>query len=336
MTTTIHILCQLLKPYIRKAVRLTLEQFDLFHRLSAEYPRYFTPTPNHAAALHAFQNHRLISPLAIEGLHQIGNSLSTLRLYHALGARYATLTWNCHNKFADAALVPDPDTGSFYTAKRPLWHGLSDAGREIVHEMNRLGMMVDLSHVSADTMRDVLQGAPTPDPSDPTKFWNASIAPPIFSHSSAYAICPHPRNVPDDVLALVAQRRSLVMVNFSPDFVACEPGPDTPETGIPATVPERATLAEVVRHIRYIGEKIGYDYVGIGSDFDGIEQTPKGLEDVGRFPALVVEMLKQGVSEADAAKVVGRNLLRVWKEVDGVAEELQKTLKPAEDELKWG
>ena len=313
-------------------VRDTLEQIDLFHRLSNEYPRYFTATSNHAAALKAFRDGHLISPLAIEGLHQIGNSLSTLRLYHQLGVRYATLTWNCHNKYADAAIVPDPDNGG-YTAKKPLWHGLSPAGRTLIHEMNRMGMFVDLSHVSVDTMRDVLTGAPTQDPSDPSRFWNASIAPPIFSHSSAYAICPHPRNVPDEVLQLVKERRALVMVNFNPDFISCKPGPSTPETGIPELDLANSTLGQVVRHIMHIGELIGYDYVGIGSDFDGIQDTPRGLEDVSKYPELVQELLRQGVSDADAAKVVGRNLLRVWKEVDKIAEELQKSMKPAEDDL---
>ncbi|KAI9701429.1 MAG: hypothetical protein M1820_006520 [Bogoriella megaspora] len=313
-------------------VRATLEQIDLFHRLSKEYPKQFTPTPDHLSALAAFSSGRLISPLAIEGLHQIGNSLSTLRLYHRLGVRYATLTWNCHNKYADAAIVPDPDSGR-NTAKKPLHHGLSSAGRTLIHEMNRMGMFVDLSHVSAETMRDVLTGAPSPDPDDPSKFWNASIAPPIFSHSSAYSVCPHPRNVPDDVLQLVKERRSLVMVNFNPGFISCVPGPETPETGIPVLDSGNATLKQVVKHIRYIGELIGYDYVGIGSDFDGIQDVPKGLEDVSKFPDLVAELLRQGVSDADAAKVVGRNLLRVWEEVDRVAEELQKSVKPVEDDL---
>ncbi|KAI9664959.1 MAG: hypothetical protein M1821_006407 [Bathelium mastoideum] len=326
------------EPYVRQ----TLEQIDLYHRLSTEYPRYFTPNDNHAAAITAFRNHQLISPLAIEGLHQIGNSLSTLRLYHRLGVRYATLTWNCHNRFADAAIVPDPDTGTL-TAKRPKWHGLSPPGRTLVREMNRLGMLVDLSHVSPDTMRAVLadpspRSSPSPSSSssreeDDDAATGGSLAPPIFSHSSAHALCPHPRNVPDDVLQRVRARGALVMINFAPDFVACRPGPETPATGIPETVQEEATLAQVVRHIRHIGELVGYDHVGIGSDFDGIQTVPEGLEDVSKFPDLVAEMLRQGVSDADAAKVVGRNLLRVWKEVDRVAEELQKSLKPVEDDL---
>lgn len=269
----------------------------------------------------AFNNGRLISPVAIEGLHQIGNSISTLRLYHQLGVRYATLTWNCHNKYADAALESGPN----FTARvaTPYWHGLSDAGYALIAEMNRLGMIVDLSHVSQDTMRAALVG----DGMRP-----GSLAPPIFSHSSAYAICPHPRNVPDDVLQLVKKRNSLVMVNFSPGFISCVPGRS--ESGLPDFYPQNSTMEQVVRHIRHIGELIGYDHVGIGTDYDGIDSTPAGLEDVSKFPDLVAELLRQGVSDSDVAKIVGRNLLRVWKEVDEVAARLQKTTLPLEDELR--
>ncbi|EON64935.1 membrane dipeptidase [Coniosporium apollinis CBS 100218] len=311
-------------------VKATLQQLDLHHRLHALYPHYFTPTPSAASALHAFASNRLISPLAIEGLHQIGNSLSTLRLYHQLGVRYATLTWNCHNAYADAALVTDGATRKTVVAE-PLWGGVSLQGRKVVREMNRLGMLVDLAHVSGATMRDVLGGSAE---EKAKKDWEGSIAPPIFSHSSAYALCPHPRNVPDDVLQLVKARRSLVMVNFSPDFISCVPGNDT--SGLPDPYPANATLAQVVRHIMYIGNLIGYDHVGIGTDYDGIESTPRGLEDVSKFPDLVAELLRQGVSDEDAAKVVGRNLLRVWKEVDEVAERLQREMEPVEDELVGG
>jgi membrane dipeptidase len=173
-------------------------------------------------------------------------------------------------------------------------------------------------------MVDVLGGSPH-------KGWNGSLAPPIFSHSSAYALCPHPRNVPDDILQLVKERRSLVMVNFAPDFVSCKAADN--ENGMPDPVPDEATLAKVVEHIRHIGDTIGYDYVGIGSDFDGIPHGPKGLEDVSKFPDLVAEMLRQGVSDADAAKVVGRNLLRVWKEADEVAARLQNDTLPLEEDI---
>jgi membrane dipeptidase len=273
--------------------------------------------------LDAFHNGRLISPVAIEGLHQIGNSLSTLRLYHQLGVRYATLTWNCHNKYADAALESGPGF-SAHVAK-PFWHGLSPDGRDLVKEMNRLGMLVDLSHVSKETMIDALVG--TGD-----EKWNGSLAPPIFSHSSAYAICPHPRNVQDDVLQYVKQRNSVVMVNFSPEFVSCVAGDDP--SGLPDFYPKNNTLKHVVKHIRHIGELIGYDHVGLGTDYDGIEHTPEGLEDVSKFPDLVAELLRQGISDEDVGKIVGRNILRVWKEADEVAAKLQKETLPLEDDFQ--
>ncbi|KAF2832129.1 hypothetical protein CC86DRAFT_442506 [Ophiobolus disseminans] len=306
-------------------VKGTLGQLDLFHRLGQQYPKYFTPSRTSAEAIKAFEEGRLISPTAIEGLHQIGNSISTLRLYHQLGVRYATLTWNCHNKYADAALETAANFKT--TIAKPYWHGLSPAGRGLIKEMNRLGMLVDLSHVSQDTMRDVLVGKGDGN-------WNGSLAPPIFSHSSAYSVCPHPRNVPDDILQLVKQRNSVVMVNFSPGFISCKPG-KTP-SDLPQDVPANATLNQVVRHIKHIGELIGYDHVGIGTDYDGIETTPKGLEDVSKFPRLIAELLRQGVSDEDAAKIAGGNVLRVWAEADRVAEELQKTMRPLEDDLENG
>ena len=264
---------------------------------------------------------KLISPIIIEGLHQIGNSAATLRLYHSLGVRYATLTWNCHNIYADAALV---SIDGVTQVSKPYHGGISEAGRDLILEMNRLGMIVDLSHTSDDTMRDILGG-------NPQKGWNGSVAPPIFSHSSARAICPHPRNVPDDILQLVKTRNSLVMVNFSPDFISCTASDSS--TGLPDFVEETNTLDHVVKHIMHIGELIGYDHVGIGTDFDGIQDTPRGLEDVSKFPDLINALLEKGVSEEDAGKIAGRNLLRVWHEVDAVAARLQKEIDPLEDEL---
>lgn len=182
-------------------------------------------------------------------------------------------------------------------------------------------MLVDISHVSKQTMLDVLgtkQG------------WKGSAAPVIFSHSSAYALCPHPRNVPDDVLELVKSTSSVVMVNFSPDFISCVSSDST--TGIPDFYEKNSTLHQVARHITYIGDKIGYNYVGLGSDFDGIFSTPEGLEDVSKFPDLIAELLKMGVTDQDAANVVGRNILRVWADVDKVAADMQSAgVLPAED-----
>ncbi|KAF1360206.1 hypothetical protein EJ07DRAFT_165380 [Lizonia empirigonia] len=304
-------------------VKATLDQLDLYKRLADSYPKYFTPLSNSHEAVKAFEDGRLISPAAIEGLHQIGNSVSNLRLYHQLGVRYATLTWNCHNKYADAAL----ETEHNYDARiaTPYWKGLSPAGRDLVKEMNRLGMLVDLAHVSTDTMRDVLVGKGDED-------WKGSLAPPIFSHSSAHAICPHPRNVPDDILHLVKKRNSVVMVNFNADFIACVPSNSS--SSLPETVPANATMNQVVRHIKHIGELIGYDHVGIGTDYDGIEATPAGLEDVSKFPDLIAELLRQGISDRDAAKIAGGNILRVWKDADEVAKKLQKHMLPLEDDIK--
>lgn len=167
-------------------------------RLEQAYPRDFSSLPlDSKGAWAAFNHGKLVSPLGIEGLHQIGNSASNLRRFHALGVRYATLTHNCGNKYADAALQENP-----VRVAKPHWGGVSPAGKRLINEMNRIGMLVDLSHVSADTMRHVLGGRDD---------WSGSKAPVMFSHSSAHAICPHPRNVPDDVLQLVKKTNSIVM-----------------------------------------------------------------------------------------------------------------------------
>jgi len=287
-------------------------------RLKDAYPDAFSPMVNSSTALAAFKKGQLISPLGIEGLHQIGNSAANLRRYYALGVRYATLTHNCPNRFADAALWERP------MRKAPsFWGGVSPLGRKLIREMNRIGMIVDLSHTSVETMVDVLGGK---------QGWAGSEAPVIFSHSSAYAVCPHPRNVPDHVLRLVKKRNSLVMVNFAPDFVSCVESHS--DTGLPDFYKKNSTLAHVATHVLHIGNLIGFDHVGFGSDFDGIGSTPEGLDDVSRYPDLVAELLRRGVSDKDAAKVVGGNLLRVWKDVDAVALKMQADREPVlEDDL---
>ncbi|KAI9652497.1 MAG: hypothetical protein M1831_006766 [Alyxoria varia] len=358
-------------------VRSTLLQLDLFNRLAASYPKHFpsNPTSNPAEALSAFRSRKLISPVAIEGLHQIGNSYANLRHYHSLGVRYATLTWNCHNAFADAAVFTFPQNRSSVVAT-PHWNGLSKKeGRKVVREMNRLGMLVDISHVSADTMRDVLVGDDNDDDhhhhqqggsseikdedtahgnndqhdeeeeeeEEEREPWHGSIAPPIFSHSSAYDLCPHPRNVPNDVLDLVKRRNSIVMVNISPDFIACSPSacdggdrpPNSPGCPLPNFEPANNTLAQVVNHIEHIGRRIGFQHVGIGTDFDGIESTPVGLEDASKMPELVAEMLRRGISDDEAALVVGKNVLRVWGEAEKASIRLKDGgVKPVEDDVE--
>jgi membrane dipeptidase len=302
------------------AVAHTLSQIDLLRRLQSEYPDNFTSAtlPLSTALTNFHATKSLISPISIEGLHQIPQSapMSTLRLYYALGVRAATLTWNCHNAFADAALISTKEGTTVAPYHRG---GLTPEGRQVIREMNRLGMLVDLSHTSYWTQKAVLSN-------------DTSVAPVIYSHSSAFALCPHPRNVHDDVLDLVKNTKSLVMVNFSPAFISCLPPPNS--SVLPEFYEKNNTLHQVARHIVYIGDKIGYDYVGLGSDFDGMgDLTPQGLEGVGKYPDLIAELLKMGVSDKDAAKVAGGNLLRVWMTADGIAKGLQKKTLEGEDEV---
>lgn len=228
--------------------------------------------------------------------------------------RAATLNWNCHNAFADAALITD-NGQTIVAPPTPGRDGLSARGRALIREMNRIGVLVDLSHTGYTTQQAVL-GAGDGDDS-------VSAAPVIYSHSSVFALCPHPRNVHDDMLDRVRATDSLVMINFAPDFVSCLPPPD------PMTLPElyepNNTIAQVVRHVTYVGQRIGYDHVGFGSDFDGIETTPRGLErGVADFPKLVGLLLEAGVSDEDVEKVVGGNLLRVWERAEEVAIKMQE------------
>ncbi|KAK0758705.1 hypothetical protein N5P37_009104 [Trichoderma harzianum] len=299
------------------SLQFTLQEIDIMKRVFAAYPDDFAPDVDGSDAISAFRAGKLISPLGVEGLHQIANLAGNLRLYRDLGVRYATLTHNCHNKFADAALLESP-----LRVAPPAWNGLSDDGRQLVHEMNRIGMIVDLAHVSEKTMVDVLGGTS----------WEGSKAPVIFSHSSAHSICPHPRNVKDHVLQLVKKTNSVVMVNIAPQFISCVEGDN--EYGLPDDDPDNATLEKVADHITYIGNLIGYDYVGVGTDFDGIGSVPTGLEDVSKYPDLIAELLRRGVSDVDAAKIVGGNVIRVWKEVDAVSAQLKADGAPImEDKL---
>ncbi|EEQ29186.1 putative membrane dipeptidase [Microsporum canis] len=278
-----------------KNVHDTFQQIDLVQRLIQEYPdtligaltaedvrRNFVQSPGKISSL-----------MGIEGLHQIGNSASILRAYYNLGVRYATLTHFCHNKYAD----------SEHPAK-PLHGGLSDAGKELVLEMNRIGMMVDISHTSADTQRDALK---------------ASRAPVIFSHSNAFALCKHTRNAPDDVLHMLKDNRGVIMVTFLPAYV---------------NISGKASLSDVADHIQYIGDLIGYQHVGIGSDFDGMGSVPEGLEDVSHYPDLIQELVNRGVSVEDIKDVMGRNILRVLEEGERVAAKLSKCVKPLQDHIE--
>ena len=310
------------------ATSSTLQQIDLIRRLQSYYPYDYSPaTANLSTAMTAFHsNHTMISPISIEGLHQIPPSapFSTLRLYRQLGVRAATLTWNCHNAFADAALISDKGKTVIATPKRS--SGLTKLGRRVLHEMNRIGMLIDLSHTAYQTQLSVLSG-------------DTSLSPVIFSHSSAYTLCPHPRNVRDDVLDLVKSTNSLVMINFSPGFISCVPPEDASDPkALPTFVPANNTLHQVARHVVYVGQKIGYDHVGLGSDFDGMgDQAPRGLDGVDKFPDLVAALLEMGVGDDDVRKVVGGNLLRVWRAADEVAAKMMGdgVLEEEDDVKGW-
>ncbi|KAF8909858.1 renal dipeptidase family, partial [Mucidula mucida] len=238
---------------------------------------------------HAIAHGKIASLLGVEGGHQLGNSIGVLRQYHALGVRYVTLTHTCHNAFADSC--------GFFPGKEPLHGGLSQLGYSLIDEMNRLGVLVDISHTSDATASQVLR---------------YSKAPVIWSHSSARAVHDHVRNVPDDVLKLVGtgegKKDAVIMVNFAPTFVA-DPG--------------AATLDVVADHINHIARTIGKQHIGIGSDFDGIEDTPVGLEDVSKYPALIAELYRRGWNKRELAGLTGGNLLRVFEGAEQTAKDLQ-------------
>lgn len=267
--------------------RVQLEQIDIARRFIQRYAGTFGLARSASDIERIFGEGRIASLLGLEGGHAIENSLGALRAYYDLGARYMTLT---HFRNIDWA---DSGTDSVRLG------GLSAFGKEVVREMNRLGMLVDLSHTSPGTMSDAL---------------NVSEAPVIFSHSSARAVRDHPRNVPDSILVRLKSNGGMVMVTFVPSFL---------------TDKDTATIADVVRHIEHIRQVAGIDHVGIGSDFDGIESTPVGLEDVSKFPDLFAALARHGWSDADLRKLAGENLLRVFREAEAVAMRLQRQRGPS-------
>ena len=286
--------------------RVQLEQIDIARRVIAKYPELqWAPT---ASAMRAsFKAGHVGSILGLEGGHAIENSLPLLREYYQLGARYMTLTHNVTLDWADAALD---------SAKHG---GLTPFGREVVREMNRLGMLVDLSHVSPGTMSAAL---------------DVTEAPVIFSHSGARALVDHRRNVPDSILARVPKNGGVVMVPFVNSFVNAAVKADddslAAHPGWRSTHPRpQATIADVADQIEHVRKIAGVDHVGIGSDFDGITENVVGLEDVSKFPALFAELVRRGWSDADMAKLSSGNILRVMAEAERVAARLQKTRKPS-------
>ena len=305
--------------------RVQLEEFDIARRMVARYPEAFTLALTADDIVAARRKGRIATLLGMEGGHAIENSLGALRSYYALGARYMTLTHNVTLDWADAA----QDT---------LKHGgLTPFGREVVREMNRLGMLVDLSHVSPGVMSNAL---------------DVSEAPVIFSHSSAYAITPHKRNVPDSILARLPKNGGVVMVTFVSSFIsdanrradlAADSAVQAATRGITDSTERRriaravraahpappATIADVADHIEHIVKVAGIDHVGLGGDYDGTTDLPVGMEDVSRYPALFAELMRRGWSDANLKKLAGENLLRAFRQAERTAARLQREREPS-------
>ncbi len=297
-----------------EAVVALLEQIDCVHRFVARYPDSLELALTADDVVRIHKQGKIASLIGLEGGHCINNSLAVLRMSHALGARYLTLTHVKNNDWADAG------------TDKPAHYGLTPFGEQVVREMNRLGMMVDLSHVSDDTMRAALK---------------ISRAPVICSHSGARALCGHARNVPDDLLKAIAASGGIIMAAFLPAYLT-EPerlddeaanlemarltdvhGDDSSRISKAFAEwrkgnhePRKTTLLDVADHIDHIGEVAGIEHVGIGSDFDGFKNPPAGLEDVSCFPALLAELQKRGYSESDLKKVAGQNILRIMRAVE--------------------
>ncbi|MFS8137789.1 MAG: dipeptidase [Thermomonas sp.] len=313
------------------AVQMTMEEIDIVRTMVARYPEAFEMayTADDIERIH--REGRIASLIGIEGGHQINNSMAVLREMYVLGARYMTLTHTLNTDWADSATAD------------PQHHGLTPFGKAVVGEMNRLGMLVDLSHVSPETMRQAIA---------------ASAAPVMFSHSGARALIDHPRDVPDDVLQLVAKNHGIVMVNFYPGYVSeasARWSADRvaeksrfnapPYGGLYIGQPERAkaalaewdkrhpepvvTLGMVADHFEHIRKVAGVESIGIGSDFDGIPTTPQGLNAVDKYPALLIELARRGWSDAELAAVAGGNMLRVMREAETVAKRLQASERPS-------
>ncbi|KAG6334054.1 hypothetical protein ID866_5042 [Astraeus odoratus] len=275
-------------------VRDTLEQIDVAKGLIAKYPETFQYVVSSAGVKESIAQGKIASLLGVEGGHQLGNSIAVLRQYYELGVRYVTLTHTCHNAFADSCgyLVTIP----------PLHYGLSSLGFRLIEEMNRIGMLIDLSHTSDLTATQAIMH---------------SKAPVIWSHSAARAVHDVARNVPDEVLGMIGtdegQKDGVIMVSFTPDFIAPE---------------GEADVQRVADHVEHIAKVIGKKHVGIGSDYDGIPSTPRGLEDVSKYPNLIAELLRRGWDKYELAGLTGGNFLRVFAAVEEVARSLQEVGTP--------
>ncbi|XP_043235338.1 dipeptidase 1-like [Amphibalanus amphitrite] len=279
------------------AVPLSLEQIDVVRRLVQQYPQYLTFATSAQDIVDAHKSGRIASLLGVEGGHSLGNSLAVLRTFYRSGVRYLTLTHTCDTPWATSA--------SGEASKQGISRGLNDFGKAVILEMNRLGMIVDLSHTSLRTTQDALV---------------VSRAPVIFSHSSAQALCNTSRNVPDHILEQVALKGGMVMVNFYSEFITCNTS---------------AKLTDVIAHLNHIRSVAGIDHVGLGAGYDGINWTPEGLEDVSRYPYLFAELVKDDSwSEEDLKKLAGQNFLRVFRTVEQVSRQMAvEKVRPRQDRV---
>jgi len=304
-----------------QAVKATYEQIEVIHTMVEKYPQHFEMALNAADIRRIRAQGKIASLIGVEGGHSIGNSIETLRDFAAKGVRYLTLTHSANTPWADACTDKEKHGG------------LTAFGEQVIRELNQLGMFVDISHVSAKTMRHALK---------------ITKAPVIASHSSAYAVKKHVRNIPDDVLKLVAENGGVVMVNFFPAFIGRDErklevahGRTAELMNLPGFIGmvhdhdqdmwngfldnggfPRADVGTVVNHIEHIIEVAGIDHVGLGSDFDGVPYMPEGLEDVSKYPVITEELLRRGYSATDIKKVLGENLLRAFESVTAVAKTL--------------
>ena len=286
------------------AAKMQLEQIDIAQQIFARYPDVFEETLTSDEAVEAFRNGQIASVMGMEGGHAIENSLGALRSFYDLGARYMTLTHSFNIDWADSC------------CEAPEHGGLTRFGEEVVREMNRLGMLVDLSHVSPETMHDAL---------------SVTEAPVIFSHSSARGVTDHPRNVPDDVLRRLPDNGGVVMVTFVPQFVNTGAARHSmlPLQQQQSTPMPDATMADVIAHLEHVRDVAGIDHVGIGGDFDGIPTPVVGLEDVSTYPALFAELSRRGWSESDLRKLAGENTLRVWRAAEQAAARIRRERGPS-------
>lgn len=313
------------------AVQTTTEQIDFVYRMVDRYSDDMEMAYTADDIRRVFDDGKIASLIGMEGGHSINNSLGALRMFYEMGARYMTITHSDNTDWADAS------------TDEPEFDGLNEFGEEVIREMNRLGMLVDLSHVSAGTMHDAL---------------DVTEAPVIFSHSSAYELVNHPRNVPDDVLRRVAENDGVVMITYVTSFVSEENrryraersaksaklrslyphNPDRRSERMDAWDQENPMpypdLEDVADHIDHVVDLIGVEYVGIGGDYDGISDLPTGLEDVTTYPDLFAELLHRGYTEDELKKIAGLNVLRVMDEVEEIANELQQQREASDMRLE--